>query len=322
LLIFVDEAQIMAAEKPDVEKAMAAKPKPDSRIIVTEMTTGEKVFHYAYDSCDEDPHFMEFRFLQWLNIVELQNDLATREAAFRNKKSIATVETKDSGTEKRGPSTEKTDSGAKMKELRTKLHEYGTAPRMCHIHSPELIGSMLVTAIQDYEYTQKMGNCSKRDEERIRNELTIAFKDIASLPHEPYKTSYRLIKDAELDGLDIVHDALRICLPRYWSYSEEEKRRRVYDYYIEKKSPSGISGFVDRAALFLIGIFSGASLIGPMIIMSLDKSLNKSLITTSVAVTLFAAFISLVIKAKKTDIISATAAYAAVLVVFVGVSGP
>jgi hypothetical protein len=56
--------------------------------------------------------------------------------------------------------------------------------------------------------------------------------------------------------------------------------------------------------------------------MSFNKSLRRSLITTSVAVLLIAVFVSFVIKAKNSDIIQATVAYAAVLVVFVAVSNP
>jgi len=179
---------------------------------------------------------------------------------------------------------------------------------------------MLVTAIRDYDYTQKMGFCSKTDAEKIQNDLKDAFGEILS--NEPYTTTYRILKDDRLDGLGLLHDGLRKWLPRYLSYSAEEKRRRVSEYYIDKQPPTGISGFVDRSARFVIALASGASLIVPMVIMSIDKSLRKSLITTSVAVLLFAAFISFVIKVKNSDIITATAAYAAVLVVFVAVSGP
>ena len=181
-------------------------------------------------------------------------------------------------------------------------------------------GSMLVTAIRDYDYMQKMGSGSKKDAEKIQKGLKAAFSEIAMMPNEPYKTRYRLLKDDRLDGVGLLHDCLRKWLPRSWSYSTEEKRRRVLEYYIDKESPIGISGFVDRSARFLIAITSGASLIVPMVIMSLDKTLRKSLVTTSVAVLLFAAFISFVMKVKNSDIITATAAYAAVLVVFVAVS--
>jgi hypothetical protein len=59
-----------------------------------------------------------------------------------------------------------------------------------------------------------------------------------------------------------------------------------------------------------------------MLIMTFDQSRTKSLITTSVAVLLFAAFLALGIKASNQDTLAATATYAAVLVVFVGASTP
>ena len=72
----------------------------------------EQLFRYSYDSYNEEPHFMEFRLLQLLNIVGIQNDLAKHEAVVR----------KDMRA-----------SSAKMKELRTTLHEYGTSPRLCDL---------------------------------------------------------------------------------------------------------------------------------------------------------------------------------------------
>ena len=57
-----------------------------------------------------------------------------------------------------------------------------------------------------------------------------------------------------------------------------------------------------------------------MLIMRLDSSENKSLITTSVAVLLFSAVVSIVFKATNQETVAITATYAAVLVVFVGTS--
>ena len=59
-----------------------------------------------------------------------------------------------------------------------------------------------------------------------------------------------------------------------------------------------------------------------MVIMTLDKSVNKSLITVSVAVLLVGAALSLGIKASNMETLVATATYAAVLVVFVGSNTP
>jgi hypothetical protein len=78
--------------------------------------------------------------------------------------------------------------------------------------------------------------------------------------------------------------------------------------------------FTGRVAMALFG---GVSLIAPMLVMTLHPSRNTSLITTSAATFVFA--IALAIGAIDTagkDVLAATAAYAAVLVVFVGTSAP
>jgi hypothetical protein len=59
----------------------------------------------------------------------------------------------------------------------------------------------------------------------------------------------------------------------------------------------------------------------PMLIMSIHSSQLKSLVTVSGAVVLFALCISLVFKADNRETLTATATYAAVLMVFVGTSG-
>ena len=58
-----------------------------------------------------------------------------------------------------------------------------------------------------------------------------------------------------------------------------------------------------------------------MLIMSLPYSRTKSLVTTSVAVVLFALAVSLGFRIDNKDTVTATATYAVVLVVFVGASG-
>lgn len=70
-----------------------------------------------------------------------------------------------------------------------------------------------------------------------------------------------------------------------------------------------------------MGAFGGAALIGPMLLMTLRRDLNTSIITASVATALFVLVIGIggrELGGK--DILAATAAYAAVLVVFVGTS--
>lgn len=76
------------------------------------------------------------------------------------------------------------------------------------------------------------------------------------------------------------------------------------------------------AERLIMGLFGGLALIGPMLIMVLNPSQNTSLITVSIATIIF----SLVLAQSARDIagkdvLAATAAYAAVLVGFVGASG-
>ena len=76
--------------------------------------------------------------------------------------------------------------------------------------------------------------------------------------------------------------------------------------------------FTERLAMALFG---GVALIGPVLIMTIHPSQTKSLVTVSVATILFA--LCLAIFANSTaakDVLAATAAYAAVLVVFLGTS--
>lgn len=101
--------------------------------------------------------------------------------------------------------------------------------------------------------------------------------------------------------------------------------------------------FVDARNRLSVAIISGLSLIVPMIIMSLNSSLAKSLATVCVAIFLFAFTLaawplayrhlpwvrrwkylggpSIANKLRAKEVILATAAYAAVLVVFVGTNG-
>jgi hypothetical protein len=72
---------------------------------------------------------------------------------------------------------------------------------------------------------------------------------------------------------------------------------------------------------FGVALVGGLALIVPLLIMSFRPSLKKALITTCVAVFVFSILLSLASKSwKETELLAGSAAYAAVLVVFVGVS--
>jgi hypothetical protein len=71
----------------------------------------------------------------------------------------------------------------------------------------------------------------------------------------------------------------------------------------------------------LLGSFGGIMLIGPMLLMVLNYNRNTTLITTSVATALFTIVLATFARGMAgKDVLAAVAAYAAVLVVFVGTS--
>ncbi len=61
---------------------------------------------YKYSAEVQDPHFLEYRHLQQINLTELQNELASQKAAFSQARTITAKE---------------------LETLRTTLHLYGKA---------------------------------------------------------------------------------------------------------------------------------------------------------------------------------------------------
>ena len=75
-------------------------------------------------------------------------------------------------------------------------------------------------------------------------------------------------------------------------------------------------------ARFVVGFIGGVALVVPMLVMSIHRGQAKSLTTTSVAVVLFTITMAVGLRATNSETLAATAAYTAVLVVYVGTSGP
>ncbi|KAL2153734.1 hypothetical protein VTH82DRAFT_4889 [Thermothelomyces myriococcoides] len=82
----------------------------------------------------------------------------------------------------------------------------------------------------------------------------------------------------------------------------------------ENRIQSRLAQFRGRTMMAVIG---GAFLVGPMWLMMLHRNLYTSLVTTTVCVAVFGLIIALFLE-KPMEVLSGTAAYAAVLVVFVG----
>ncbi|KAK4237703.1 hypothetical protein C8A03DRAFT_44466 [Achaetomium macrosporum] len=119
--------------------------------------------------------------------------------------------------------------------------------------------------------------------------------------------------------IDPLRQTLMRRLPPWLTFSNEEKAERSKEYG-EGQLPKAVSAPVDRLARFLIAFTGGSFLICPMLILSLNPSTTKSLVTVSLAVLLFILLLSFGIRVSNVVTLVATATYAAVLVVFVGTS--
>ena len=88
--------------------------------------------------------------------------------------------------------------------------------------------------------------------------------------------------------------------------------------HVSKAEMAKKHAFISRS---IMSLFGGLALIVPTIIMAKVGDLNANLIITSVAVLLFGLILALgATDSTGKDVLAATAAYAAVLVVFVGTS--
>jgi len=113
---------------------------------------------------------------------------------------------------------------------------------------------------------------------------------------------------------------LQKILPLGKTVGDEEKMNYATKHQTSTKSDK-YSLFLNRLAnsiiASLLAVSCGATLVIPMIIMTLHPSLRKSLATTSASVVIFAFAVG---AGDRRNVMSLTFAYAAVLVVLVGLS--
>jgi hypothetical protein len=148
--------------------------------------------------------------------------------------------------------------------------------------------------------------------------LVREFRPFSNKSEAPFGSHY-FYAVSNRPTVDPVRDWLRQTLPRSLTYSPEERQARQNEF--EASQPAlQISDFVDRLARFIAALIGRFFLIVPMVIMVLNQSRTKSLITVSVAVLLFSAALAFGLKANNVETLVSTATYAAVLVVFVGTS--
>jgi hypothetical protein len=136
-------------------------------------------------------------------------------------------------------------------------------------------------------------------------------------PDDPFNSGlYLRLKGKSQDEL---RTFLMTWLPRRLAYGDDEETKQKQQYS-DHKPPLQLSGIVDRLAQFILALIGGGSLIVPVLIMSSHASKTKSLITVSVVTFIFSLLLAMALRLGNHDVLAATAAYAAFLVVFVGTS--
>jgi hypothetical protein len=119
---------------------------------------------------------------------------------------------------------------------------------------------------------------------------------------------------------DEVREMLRTWLPKQISWSKEEKAMRKELYEEGTYMPEVLSPTADRIARFIVGMGGCLFILVPMYVMALHQNLTKNLVTTTIAVVLFVLVCSIPLKLANDQIFSSTFGYAAVLMVFVGLT--
>lgn len=209
------------------------------------------------------------------------------------------------------------DNTNRATELLERYCDYATcSPRIStvfkNLTSNPSAAHLLGTALQNLDYMAQRQRQSDATGER--DPFEISSRDILS---------FRLMEETGLlpDRLDAAGNESR----RYASLARGIRDRRAYDQNRnilpglsrrERNDSELYAMFLER---FLMGMLGGLALIGPMLIMVLHNDRLTTLLTTSVATLLFAGALAYWRRSTSGEtVLAMVAAYAAVLVVFVG----
>jgi hypothetical protein len=141
--------------------------------------------------------------------------------------------------------------------------------------------------------------------------------DVDPFATENYRCLFPTNQAITFDG---VREMMRTYLPKQISWSREERarHRHLYDQGVWK--PTELSPTADRIARFIIPFGGALFILVPMYIMALHQNSTSNLITTTIAVTLLVMVCSIPLRLANETTFSATVGYAAVLIVFVGLT--
>jgi VIT1/CCC1 family predicted Fe2+/Mn2+ transporter len=268
-------------------------PAQDTSRTMTGLDMNQDLLHYVGRSLDDEEefHFLQFESLQRTNIVALQVDLIALKLKLGNAQQVSAEE---------------------LNYLKNTLKDYG---KSCQNHKTFTADKPIATAVRDYQFLRSRKSVARKDMHTRRQVLQKWFQNRFGRG-DVFWSHYSYFDEA-VATIDPLRNFLMSRLPVSLTYSGSEKNDRV-DQYQSGGPPKDVSATVDHLARFIIAITGGLFLIVPMLIMAIDTSQKKSLITVSLAVFLFALALSFGVRTSNVEALVSTATYAAVLVVFVG----
>lgn len=163
--------------------------------------------------------------------------------------------------------------------------------------------NVTVKALQDHDYMEERSK-SFRD----------PFLATGEYAFDNYVLNYNIDKELANKKLD------HVASLKHWEPADTSDPKQEYESICGTRNANIAKawylGFRNRVLLAAVG---GAFLIGPMWLMVLQSALYTTLITTTAFVAGFGILMAYFLEEGK-DVLGSTAAYAAVLVVFVGTS--
>lgn len=183
----------------------------------------------------------------------------------------------------------------------------------------------IAEAIRDLQSIRSLDYLTAGEQEQLHKRTVHFFPKTANSIYSdvrPFETeNYRRLHPVKQAVLfDEVREILRTFLPKQVSWPEEEKKARRDLYEEGGYKPKGLSSFAERLARFIIALGGALFILIPMYIMAFDQSRARNIVTTTVAVVLFALVCSIPLRLATDQTFSATFGYAAVLMAFVSLN--
>ena len=156
----------------------------------------------------------------------------------------------------------------------------------------------------------------KTQSEALFPEISAGGNGKYAFESRAYRTLRSLNPPPEYDE---VRKFLLKFLPVSISWTDKEKDQKR-DSYERGYQPIQASKTLDRLARFFVAMAGALFILVPMYVMAIHQDQIKNLITTTVAVVLFAIASSVALRTTNDQTLAATSGYAAVLMVFVGLT--